>query len=278
MSISNVSPVSTYISAIKNETAAAETYAKTDATTRHDVATFEKNAASITSADGLLKNYSVLQVVLGAYGLSSLSNAQAIVKDLLTQDPTSSKSLAKSSNNAAWLAFADAFKTWGQNKGTASVSPFADTDTASTIVSQFEMSQYENSDNLQDNGVGNALYFTRKMTGVTSLAQVMSDPTLLKVVETVSGYDPSTFGTLDYDQQVQMLKGKVDFTTLKTPEQIQQYAERYLAMLQITPQPSDKPATMMDLLGGDTGGVGIAALFGVTNSSSASGGLYSGLF
>ncbi|MBB2167718.1 DUF1217 domain-containing protein [Gluconacetobacter aggeris] len=592
MSISNASPISTYISAIKNEATASATYAKTDATTKQEVAKFEKDAASITSVDGLLKDYSVLQVVLGAYGLSSLSNATAIIKDLLTQDPTSSKSLAKSSNNAAWLAFADAFKMWGQNKGTSSVSPFApdatsavisqtysatktisvnatlpaadatgqtyttapvttydsqsnahqvalkwtqdssnprtwtvnaydadgnatiDTNayqvvfnqdgslasatdmstgkavtsggagstvslpitlnitpsgstgtthqsisldlgtlggtggvtmasssTSSTIsksqvasltspsgsstsltlpsitlgtlsgtnqtyvtapfdpnetsddangvaaanratlsvkwvqdsaspstwqayiidpygaqvtsttfttsfdsagnllkvngqyshtipalqakmngvtytvdvqppnlststpsqdstlttdskvtntvtkvnmndvVSQFELSQYENNNDFQDNGVGNALYFTRKMSSVTTLAQLMSDPILLKVAETVSGYDPSTFGTLDYNQQVRMLKSKVDFTKLRTPKQIQQYAERYLAMLQITPQTPDKPATMMDLYGGDSSKAGIAALFGVnTSSSSSSGNLYSGMF
>ncbi|MFT8775043.1 MAG: DUF1217 domain-containing protein [Gluconacetobacter liquefaciens] len=582
MSISSVSPIATYVSAIKNETTAAETYAKVDSTTKREVAAFEKDAASITSADGLLKNYSALQVVLGAYGLSSLSGQTAVIKDLLTQDPTSSTSLAKSSGNAAWLAFADAFKTWGQNKGSSTVSPFltdatsdvlsttytatktlsvssilpsasatgqtyttapvttydansdahqvalkwtqdssnplswtvsaydadgnatidtnayqvvfnedgtlasatdmstgeavstddtgtialpislsivqsdgtsiqqsinldlgtpggksgvtmapvspyttstaspsqivsltssaassttltlpsitlgttsgtnqtyvtapfdpneatddangtsaanrttlsvkwvqdtsspstwqayiidpygtqvtsttfttsfdntgnvmqvngqyshdipalqakvngvtytvnvqppklstssltqdstltSDSTVASTVtgvnintaVSQFELTQYENSDDMQDNGVGNALYFTRKMTGVTTLAQLMSDPTLLKVAETVAGYDPSTFGTLDYDQQVRMLKDKVDFSKLSTPQQIQQYAERYLAMLQINPQTPDKPATMMDLYGGGSSAEGIAALFGVNTSSSS---------
>ena len=581
MSISSVSPIATYVSAIKNETTAAETYAKVDSTTKLEVAAFEKSAASITSADGLLQNYSVLQVVLGAYGLSSLAGQTAVIKDLLTQDPTSSTSLAKSSGNAAWLAFADAFKTWGQNKGSSTVSPFltdatsdvlsttytatktlsvssilpsasatgqtyttapvttydansdahqvalkwtqdssnplswtvsaydadgnatidtnayqvlfnqdgtlasatdmstgkavaADTagtvalpislnimqsdgssiqqsinlnlgtpggtsgvtmapkssgtstaspsqivsltssadssttltlpsitlgttsgtnqtyvtapfdpneatddangtsaanrttlsvkwvqDTSSpstwqayiidpygtqvtsttfsttfdntgnvmqvngqyshdipalqakvngvtytvnvqppnlstspltqnstltsdstvastvtgvninTAISQFELSQYENSTDMQDNGVGNALYFTRKMSGVTTLAQLMSDPTLLKVAETVAGYDPSVFGTLDYDQQVRMLKDKVDFSKLSTPQQIQQYAERYLAMLQVNPQTPDKPATMLDLYGGGSSAEGIAALFGVNTSSSS---------
>ncbi|GBQ18885.1 DUF1217 domain-containing protein [Gluconacetobacter sacchari] len=591
MSISVVSPVTSYLSAIKDEPTAAATYAKTDSVTRQQVATFEKDATSITSVDGLLKNYSVLQVVLGAYGLSSIANETALIKDLLTQDPTSSKSLARSSGNAAWLAFADAFKIWGQNKGSTSVSPFladgvsdvlaqtftattsisasitlpsaaktgqsyttapvtaydssstahqvalkwaqsttnplawtvsaydadgnaavqanayqvtfnpdgtmasvtdastgdavppatdgtislpltlniaqpdgtyasqalgldlgtpggtggvtmatgntpstsinasqvasltsssgssttltlpsitlgslsgtgqtyvtapfdpnqaSDTangvspdnqttlsvkwvqsttapstwqayiidpygstvtstalttsfdstgnllqvngqythtipplqaqvngvaytvniqppnvstsaltpdttltnnstvvDTASgvnigTVVSQFEQEQYENSPDMQDDGVGNALYFTRKMSGITSLSQLMSDTTLLTVAETVSGYDPSTFGTLDYDEQVRLLKNKVDLTKLSTPKEIQQYAEQYLALLQITPQKPDKPASLMDLYGGDTSDEGIAALFGASDSSSSSSsGLYSSMF
>lgn len=580
MSVSSPSPIATYISAIKNEATAAETYAKTDSTTRREIAQFKKDAPSITSADGLLKNYSVLQVALGAYGLSSLSGQTGVIKDLLTQDPASSTSLARTSRNASWLAFADAFKTLGQNKGKSTVSPFlsdtnevisqtytptknisvtaalpaanktgqtytsapvttydesaaphkvalkwtqdatnplswtvsaydadgeatiaanayqvvfnedgtmasatdilknkpvaadkttgvialpislnivhsdgttttqtikldlgtpgakstmtmapkptltapstpnpsqivslmsdADTSTmlslpsitlgttsgtnqsyvtapfepneawddahgispdkrttlsvkwvqdtsspatwqayvidpygsqvtstsftatfdntgnvlkvngqyshdipalkakvndviytvniqtpklsttsltqdstltsdstvASTLngvnidktVSQFELSQYENSSSMQEDGVGNALYFTRKMSGVTTLAQLMSDPILLKVAETVSGYDPSTFGTLDYDHQVRLLKDKVDFNKLKTPKQIEQYAERYLAMLQINPQTPDKPATMLDLYGGGSDAEGIAALFGVNMS------------
>ncbi|NVN09874.1 DUF1217 domain-containing protein [Nguyenibacter vanlangensis] len=276
MAITNVSPVTTYITAVKDEETAAENYAKMDGTTSREVTTFKEQAASITSADGLLKNYSVLQVVLGAYGLGSISGETAVIKDLLTQDPTSASSLAKKSDNATWLAFADAFQTWGQNKGSASATPFT-SDMINSIVSQFEESQYENSTANQDDGIGNALYFTRKMSGVTSLPQLMSDPTLLKVVETVSGYDPDQFGALSYDQQVSMLKNKVDLTKLSTPKEIQQYAEQYLALLQINPQTPDTPATMMDLFGGDTGDQGIVALFGVGGSSSSPGDLYSGL-
>ncbi|MFT8885271.1 MAG: hypothetical protein ABF946_03565, partial [Acetobacter papayae] len=85
MAISTVSPITSYLVAQKDETTAAQNYAKTDSVTANEVATFEKDAGSITTVDGLLKNYSVLQVVLGAYGLSSLSGQTAIIKDLLTQ-------------------------------------------------------------------------------------------------------------------------------------------------------------------------------------------------
>ncbi|RFD21544.1 DUF1217 domain-containing protein [Komagataeibacter melaceti] len=275
MSISNISPVSTYLTAVKDESTAATNYAKMDATTGREVSSFEKDAASITSADGLLKNYSALQVVLGAYGLGSISGETALVKDLLTQDPTSSKSLAKSSGNATWLAFADAFSTWGENGGTASATPFT-SDTISSIVSKFEETQYEDDTANQDNGVGNALYFTRTMTSDTTLSKIMSDSTLLKVVETVSGYDPDEFGALDYDQQVSMLTKKVDLSKFSTSAGIQKYAEQYLAMLQINPQTPDKPTTMLDLFGGDNSDEGIIALFDTNGSSSSS--LYSGLF
>ncbi|MBO1324747.1 DUF1217 domain-containing protein [Acetobacter sp. TBRC 12305] len=278
MSISTVSPVSQYVSAVKDETSAAATYAITDATTKSEVATFTKDAASITSADGLLKNYSALQVVLGAYGLSSISGETALIKDLLTQDPTSSKSLAKSSGNATWLAFADAFSTWGENGGSSSTSPFT-SDLISSITSQFEETQYENNTANTDSGLGNALYFTRKMGSVTSIAGLMSDPTLLKVVETTLGYDPDQFGALDYSQQTRILTSKVDLSKLSTPDEIQKYAEKYLAMLQINPQTPEKDATMMDLFGGSSDDSSIVQLFGGSSSSSSSfSSSYSSLF
>lgn len=583
MAITNISPVASYLSALKDEDLAASNYAKSDIATKQAVAAFKKKAPAITSADALLKDYSSLQVVLGAFGMGSYANATALIKDLLTQDPSSSKSLAKTSQNATWLAFADAFKVWGQNKGSSSdtafiagsgstalsttytptssvtmsatlpsagtsgqtyVSPAVDAyddvsgahkialqwtqsktnplswsvsafdaegdasvasnafqvtfnsdgtlasatntttganiasgaagqavelpitlndanekgqaisislgtlggssgvimagnsyqatsptqsvllqnvDSSSTslsmpsatigslsgtgqtyitapfnpnqasddtnnvtlgrtylsvkwaqsssdpstwsayvvdpygstvnstvvsvgfdgsgnvlqvngqythdipslqatvngvqysvalqppnlsqsseasqsvlksdskvsstvdgvsidqIVSNYQKQQYESNDANTDNGVGNALYFTRKMASVTSLSQIMSDTKLLQVVETVSGYDPSTFGALSYDQQVRMLTKKVDFSKLKTPDQIQKYAEQYLTLLQITPQPADKPADMLDLFGGDDSKSGILALFGDDDSSSSSS-IYSGLF
>jgi Protein of unknown function (DUF1217) len=276
-SISGVSPVTTYLGAEKDEATAAATYAESDAATQNEVATFEKTASSLTSASDLMDNYSDLQVVLGAYSLSSISGETALVKDLLTQDPTSATSLAKSSGNATWLAFADAFSTWGENGGTASATPFT-SDTISSIVSNFDEVQYEGDTANQDSGVGNALYFTRTMTSSMSLADIMSNSTLLNVVETVSGYNPDQFGALDYTQQVSMLTSKVNLDDFSTPAGIQKYAERYLAMLQISPQTPSTPESLMDLFGGGSNSNDILSLFGSGSSSSSSGSLDSGLF
>ncbi|MCH4094504.1 MAG: DUF1217 domain-containing protein [Acetobacter peroxydans] len=583
MAISTVSPITSFLIAQKDEVTAAQNYAKTDAATANEIATFEKDAASITTVDGLLKNYSVLQVVLGAYGLSSLSGQTAVIKDLLTQDPSSSTSLAAKSKNTSWQAFAKAFAVWSQHDGVSTVSPFttsdgkitvaaaptktteltlaatlpssgstqdsyttagvttydssgnatqvalqwtrsstdplswnvsaydangkgavatnsynvtfnsdgsiasvsnavsgesvvnssskdltaffpvtltnrdgttqdiklvlgavgstesgtvmatSDTQTISvsqadsmsgsgtsltmssvvvgsttgtgqsylsspldpdqalddsdsipvsmrsylsvkwtqtanstwsvsvvnpydsssvtsssvysvsfdalgnvysvnglsttkvpaltavmggttysinldsptlstskkatestltnpsattsyngvdmtTLVDDFERTKYEQSKANQKDGVGNALYFTRKISGVTTLNQIMSDSTLLKVVETVLGYNPDQIGGLDYSQQVLMLTGKIDFSQFSTADGIKKYAEQYLAMLQINPQTSSDTLSTMDLFGGSNSSEGIVALFDVSNSSSGSSNLYSALF
>ncbi len=240
------------------------------------LASFESSAGTITTASALLSNTAVLSVVEGAYGVDASSNEMTLLTSLLTQDPTSSTSLASASGNASWQSFATDFEVWGSNGGSVSATPFTATKIQS-ILDDYQMRQYEDSTGLSDNGVGNALYFTRTMSSITSLSQLMSDPTLLTVAETVSGYDPDQFGALDYDQQVRLLSKSVDLSKLSTPKQIQQYAEQYLAMLQINPQTPDTPASMLDLFGGDSSDDGILALFG-SSSDSSSGDIYSSLF
>ncbi|MBS0989743.1 DUF1217 domain-containing protein [Acetobacter okinawensis] len=247
----------------------------TDALVQSGVASFESAAGSITTASALLANTAVLNVVTGAYGVDASNNEVTLLTSLLTQDPTSSTSLASASGNSSWQSFATDFEVWGANGGSVSATPFTSTKIQS-IVEDYQMRQYESSTALSDNGVGNALYFTRTMSSITSLSQLMSDPTLLTVAETVSGYDPDQFGALDYDQQVRLLSKKIDFTKLSTPKQIQQYAEQYLAMLQINPQTPDTPASLLDLFGSSSDD-DILSLFG-DSSDDSSGDLYSSLF
>ncbi|GBR08386.1 DUF1217 domain-containing protein [Acetobacter oeni] len=276
--ISGLSPVSTYLADESNETKAAETYAKTDSTVSNYVKSFEETAPGITSADALLKNYKALTVVLGAYGLSSLASETALVKDLLTQDPTSSTSVAKKSDNATWLKFAEAFSAWNEvstSSSSSSTSPFADPTALESTVSNYEQQAYETSLESSDSttgtvsGVGNALYFTRSMTTSMTLDDIMSDSKLLTVVETVSGFNPTQFGALNYDEQKQLLSKAVNLTDFSSTKKIQQYAERYLATLQYAPQTVTKTNTLLSLYGADGSTNSTLSLFGITSSSTS---------
>jgi small nuclear ribonucleoprotein (snRNP)-like protein len=103
--------IGTYLSITKDEAAQVAATEKADAPTQAAVAALQKAAPTITSSTGLLNNFSALQVVLGAVGLSSASGETALLKDLLTQDPTSSTSLVQKSANQQYLAFAEAMQS-----------------------------------------------------------------------------------------------------------------------------------------------------------------------
>lgn len=269
-SISTAS-VPAYLAVEKDEAASVKRYAESTPTDEAAVTALEDDASSISSPEDLLNNYQALKVVLGAYGLSSLMDQKAVVTDLLTQDPTSSTSLAATAGNSSWKTFAEDFADW-------SSSPLSSSTGIASLASSYMTAQFEDSQNDSTPGLGNALYFTRTMTSDMTLSDVMSDSKLLNVVETVSGYDPTQFGALDYDQQVALLQPHFESSDFSSSDTIKRYAEQYLAMLQINPQPTTTPASMLSLYGASSTGDGILSLFGVSSDDTSSTSLFSALF
>ncbi|MBS1050856.1 DUF1217 domain-containing protein [Gluconobacter japonicus] len=269
-SISAMPAVPQYLSIVKDEQTAVTKWEKTSTDSQQALTAFKSEASSITTPDQLLKNYKALKVVLGAYNMSSNIDQTAVLKQLMTQDPTSSTSLAQRSGNTSWKAFATAFSDW-------STSPLASADTISTITQKYLTNGYENSVQEETPGLGDALYFTRTVTSDTKLTNIMSDSKLLKVAEKVAGFDSTQFGALDYDQQVRLLGDKLDLTRLSTPKGVQRFAEQYLALLQINPDKTTTPSSMLTLYGSSGSSDGVLSLF-TGGSSSTSSNLYSALF
>ncbi|WP_264802700.1 DUF1217 domain-containing protein, partial [Acetobacter fabarum] len=100
---------------------------------------------------------------------------------LLTQDPSSSTSLAKSSSNATWLAFADAFKTWGQGGGSVQTSPL----TSSTITSIVNEYQSDTDKSLQSD----LKAFTSAAPSITTASALLANTSVLNVVLSAYGMD-----------------------------------------------------------------------------------------
>lgn len=270
-SISAMPAIPQYLSIIKDEDSSANKWEKTSVSAQQAVKTFQTDAASIKTPEQLLKNYKALTVVLGAYGMSSIIGQTAVLKDLMTQDPTSTKSLAQTSGNSSWKAFAKAFSDW-------STSPLASSDTVQSITQSYLTNSYENSLQTETPGLGDALYFTRTATTDMTLSNVMADPKLLKVAEVVAGFDTTQFGALDYDQQVTLLSSKLDMSKLSTTKGIQHFAQQYLALLQIHPVATTTPASMLTLYGVSGSSTGILSLFTGSSGSDSGSSLYSALF
>ncbi|GBR54578.1 hypothetical protein AA106555_1726 [Neokomagataea thailandica NBRC 106555] len=260
-----------YLTIIKNEQKSVQQWTKTSPQTQQTIATFQKDAASITSPDQLLKNYRALSVVLGAYGMSSALGQTAVLRQLMTQDPSSTTSLAARGGNATWKAFAKDFSDWSTS------SPLSSQTVLDKIGQNYLTNSYENSVQTQTPGLGNALYFTRTVTSDTKLVNIMADPKLLKVAVTVAGFDPTQFGALDYPEQQRLLSAKLDLKQFSTPQNTQKFAQRYLATLQIRPEKTSTPASMLTLYGAGGGSNTILSLFGADSGSTSSTSLYSAL-
>ncbi len=258
-------PIPTYLAIEKNETAAATKAASGNATTLSSVAHFSSASTTISSVASLLGDYKSLQVVLGAFGMSSAIGETAVLKDLMTQNPSSSSSLAYKSGNATWMRFAKEMSGWSSG-----ATPLSASGAVTAIVGQYEENQYETQEGSSVLGLQQALYFTRTIgSDGSSLNALMSDPTQLNVVETVLGLDPSDFGALDFSEQQSILKNGIKWSQFSSTASIQRYAEQYLVMTQADPPSTAQSWSVGSLFENDDGADSLLGIIGQSLSMSA---------
>ena len=117
--------------------------------------------------------------------------------------------------------------------------------------------------------MGNALYFTRAATSVTSIDALMSDSTLLKVVETNLGLDPNQFGALDFDQQKSILTKDVQLKNFSTPAGVERQAEQFLALTGENGTTAVAPSGILSLFASSSDGESLTNIIGASFSASA---------
>lgn len=265
-------PVPVYLTASQNESAQVAKFQSYDPSTKASVAYFQQQAPSLTTPGALLKDYRSLQLVLGAFSMGSYISDTALLRQLMTQDPSDKSSLAARSANPLFQRFAQFMSNWNP-------PPLSNAQTVGTITRQFATNNYEQAQGRQSPGVQQALYFRRSIGSVTSAQQIIADPTLLQVVTTGYGL-PQQFGLLDYNQQVSILTRTVDFSKLKSQDDIDRFAEKFLLMNQMNAITGAGTVTstgssadpLLTLFGapGSTGADPILSLFGNTGSQPGS--------
>jgi hypothetical protein len=218
-------PIPLYLNYAADESKYADASAQSNPEASSLIAYFQKVAPSIATPAALLGNYKALTVVLGAFGLQDSINNTGILKQLLTQDPKSTSSLAYKLGNAKYLAFAEALSDW-------STPPFSTTSDVSQIVQSYKTNLFEQSADNQAPGLANALYFTREASSVTSVSQLQSDSNLLDVVVTGLGLPLQNFLQLSFDQQTATLDRKLNLSDLQNPTYVKRTAEQYLVSQQ----------------------------------------------
>lgn len=202
----------------KNGAAIEKAYAA-GSSSASDIAYFQSVAPKLTSATALLGNYRALSFVATAYGLGSEVNQTAILKKLMTQDPTASSSLAQQLSDNSYRTFANATYGWS---GSASE--------ISAAVAGYQQNSYDTSVGQDNSSLQAAMYFSQNAKGMTLLSQLMSDKALLSVVTTALGIPQTAYANLSYNQQVAMLTPRVDMKQFSTAAGVGAFVQKYLAM------------------------------------------------
>jgi hypothetical protein len=236
----------------KNSSAIEQAYAA-DGSSASDIAYFKSVAPTLKTPQDLLNNYRALTFVTTAYGLGSEVDQTAILQKLMTQDPNSSSSLAQQLSDNAYRTFANAMSNW-------SPPPFSTQAGINAAIAGYQQQSFETSIGQDNPALQEATYFTNNAQGITSLPQLMSDKVLLDVVTTALGI-PSSFGSLDYDQQVAILQPRVDLSQFSTAAGVSSFVNKYLAMDELNQVESGTSANPL------------LSLFSSSGTSSASQGL-----
>ncbi len=246
-----ISPVTTYLNDTKNESKQVASFQATDPQTKSDIAYFEKVAPKLTTVDALMKDYRALTIVLNAFGMSSDIIYPALVKKVLTQDPTKSSSLAQQMASPSYFRAGQAMGQW-------KTPPFSSASNIAAVVSAYATNSYETQQATATPGMDTALYFKRNASGITTINGLMSDAKMLSVVVASLNLS-SSFGSLDYSQQVTILTKAVKLKDFTSPAKVNQMAESYLI------QNSQQSSTSVS----DPTGA-LAILSGISSSSSNS--------
>lgn len=218
----NLAPIPAYFQISTNEQQRVTTFEKNDPQAKANIAYFTRQAPKLTSVNALLKDYRSLGIVLGAFGMSDTINQTGLLKKLMTEDPTSSTSVAQRLGNASYLRFAKAM-------GQFQTSPFATAANVAAITNAVGTNDYEAAQDKLSPGIADALYFKRMIGSVTTLTQLMADPKLLQVAATATNM-PAQFGEMDYTQQVSLLSAQINMKDFQKTGAVDKFVTKYLAI------------------------------------------------
>jgi hypothetical protein len=238
-------PIQLYQQYSAKESTYANATLKANAQDTSLVSYFNAHAASITTPAQLLGNYKILTVVLTAFNLQSSINDTALLKQLMTQNPAASSSLAQKLGNAQYLLFAQALSNW-------STPPFASAGDRAQLISSYTTNIFEQTADTQAPGLANALYFTREAPNIKSITALQSDASLLKVAVAATGISYDDYAQLSFTQQTKLLTSKIKVSQLQTPSYVKQLAEQYLVQQGSSGSSTPAPGSVASLYSDDS--------------------------
>jgi Protein of unknown function (DUF1217) len=188
-----------------------------------DVANFRAGIGKVTSVDTLLGNYNVLKFVLSAYDMSDAIDEKGLLKQLLSEDPSQSTSLAQQLGSQKYTRFAQDLWSLSSDDGLSIGNPLninklvsrytqvqfnqwlasADNDPAlataldakASFQDAVEISQagalYATFQQAPDTQAM-AAYIQKAIANVKSPADLLSDAKLLDAALTAYGVDPAS--------------------------------------------------------------------------------------
>lgn len=229
-----------------------------------DVDYFRENIANATSAKKLVSDRRLLQVALGAYGLSEEIDKRAFIQKILEEGTDFGDSFANRLSDPRWRQFARDFGYGNFTGPRVGIKSFREQTANNYLERAFEERVGEVNTDMRL-----AMNFRREIAKIAESAnvekigwfQVMGQSPLRIVMEAALGL-PSSIGTADIDRQQELFARKAEQffggkspAVFKDPVKVEDALRRFFLFSEIQngPSASTPGAAALTILGGGVG-------------------------
>lgn len=233
----------------------------TQAPVKRDLDYFRQNIGKVKTADQLVSDRRLLSVALGAFGLGDDINNKAFIRKVLSDGTIDTAALANRLADKRYLQLSKAFGFGDFPIPNTQMSDFAE-----KMVTSYTTMQFESAVGEQDPDLRLALDARRELGALASTAQsentkwysIMGSTPLRAVFQQAFGL-PSTFATIDIDQQLGVLKdrasevlGSSSVSQFSNPDKIETLIKTFLLRSTSTATSQTSGSAALTLLQGGT--------------------------
>src|SRR3546814_707644 len=198
---------------------------RADPTETRAIDRFTKEAREIRSLDDFMKNDTVYNLVMKAYGLEEMAFAKAMIRKILEEGTSDPNSMANKMVDPRYKEIAkdlgfDTFPDGTKVRNPAFIQRTVDR----YVVGGFEADQGET-----NVGVQLSLYFERKASSITNWYEVLGDKALSQVVRTALGI-PQAMAALDIDKQVEFMDRRMNIEDFQDPAKVKKFVTRFAVL------------------------------------------------
>jgi hypothetical protein len=183
---------------------------------------FTQAVNSATSVTQMLSNPAVMNVLLTANGMSDQIGYTALATKALTSNLSDPNSLANQLTDTRWKTLAQTYN-FAANGLSAIQNPTA----IAAVAAAYTQSTWETNEDSVTPGLANALAFKTQASTVTSVDQILGNPTLRTVVTTALGI-PEQIAFQDITAQENAITTRLDIKKLQDPKFVETFAQQYL--------------------------------------------------
>lgn len=222
---------------LKRTMAVQQTVQQANPTNQRDETYFREKIPKIDTADQLVSDKRLLRIALTAFGLEGDVNSAAFIRKVLQDGTLKEGTLSSRLANKQYEKLSAAFGFGDFSVPRSKLSDFSD-----KILKQFRDRQFEAAVGSQNNTYRLALNAEREIPAIAgrTLSEngkwftVLGNPPLRELFQTALGL-PASFASIDLDQQVSVLKKRVDaafgsatVTQFSDPARMEALTRRFL--------------------------------------------------